>query len=68
MSKYDALWKYIGSRTERQIVLTFDEIAELAGVAVDHSFLMYKKELSEYGYEVEKISLKTQTVIFNRIA
>ena len=26
-----------------------------------------KKELIDYGYEVEKISMKEQTVIFNKI-
>lgn len=47
--------------------LTFDEIAEIAGIEIDHSFLKFKKELTEYGYEVGKISMKEQTVIFNKI-
>jgi len=29
--------------------LTFDEISDIAGIAIDHSFLKYKKELMEYG-------------------
>ena len=33
---------------------------------MDHSFLSYKKELSEYGYQVGKISMKEQTVLFNK--
>lgn len=34
---------------------------------VNHSFLKYKKELVEYGYEVGKISMKEKTVIFHKL-
>lgn len=64
MSKYDALWKYIQASGQPQLTLTFDEIAEISGIPLDHSFLKYKKELLAYGYEVRKISMKTQTVFF----
>lgn len=47
--------------------LTFDEIKGIAGIPIDHSFLNYKKELTEYGYQVGKISMKEQTVVFNKI-
>lgn len=47
--------------------LTFDEIQNIAGIPIDHSFLKYKKELVQYGYEVGKISMKEQTVIFNKM-
>lgn len=47
--------------------LTFNEIKDIAGIGIDHSFLKYKKELPEHGYEVGKISLKEQTVIFNKL-
>lgn len=47
--------------------LTFDEIKDIAGIPIDHSFLNYKKELAEYGYQVGKISMKEQTVVFNKI-
>ena len=30
---------------------------------IDHSFLTYKKELLEYGYEVAKISIKEKYVL-----
>lgn len=66
MSKYEPLWNYIRNRTEASFQLTFDEIHEIAGIAIDHSFFNYKKELLQYGYEVGKISLKGQTVIFNK--
>lgn len=40
---------------------------DIAGIAIDHSFLNYKKELLQYGCQVGKISLKEQTVIFNKV-
>ncbi|MCE5236534.1 MAG: hypothetical protein ABFC62_09665 [Clostridiaceae bacterium] len=67
MSKYDPLWDYVQKNGSPSFKLTFDEIKAIAGIAIDHSFLNYKKELAEYGYQVGKISLKEQTVIFNRI-
>lgn len=50
MSKYESLWNYIKSCDKDTIVLTFDEIADISAVPIDHSFLRYKKELTEYGY------------------
>lgn len=64
MSKYDNLWKYIQKSESPRLDLTFDEIERISGVPLDHSFLNFKKELTEYGYEVRKISMKTQTVLF----
>lgn len=66
MSKYDALWDYVKQNKSKDLRLTFEEIEEIAGIPIDHSFLKYKKELEEYGYRVGKISLKEKTVIFNR--
>lgn len=67
MSKYDELWMYIKNNDEDYIKLTFDEIAVIIGESIDHSFLKYKKQLIEYGYQVEKISMKEQTVIFKKV-
>ena len=64
MSKYNNLWEYIESCGKDPFVLTFEEINSIAGVPLDHSFLKYKKELLEYGYKVEKISMKEKKVIF----
>ena len=66
MSKYNALWEFIEKSGTPQVQLTFDEIHKIAGIEIDHSFLNYKKELIQYGYEVGKISLKEKTVIFNK--
>ncbi len=67
MSKYNALWEYVQKDGSPAIKLTFDEIQDAAGIAIDHSFLNYKKELTRYGYQVGKISLKDKTVIFTKI-
>ncbi len=67
MSKYDSLWEYVQKKGSPSFKLTFEEIQNIAGVPIDHSFLKYKKELTEYGYEVGKISMKEQTVIFHKI-
>ena len=67
MSKYNALWDYIAARSEPTFTLTFDEIHQIAGIEIDHSFLNYKKELFAFGYQVGKISLKAQTIEFRKL-
>lgn len=64
MSKYELLWKWIAENGTDSFKLTFDEIESIAGIPIDHSFLRYKKELLEYGFRVEKISMKEKTVAF----
>jgi len=66
MSKYTPLWEEIKVRNESVLKLTFDDIKNILGFEIDHSFLNYKKELLQYGFSVDKISLKNKTVIFNR--
>lgn len=66
MSKYKPLWDYV--RTQKvDSVLTFDRIEEILGISIDHSFLTYKKELSKYGWQVNKISMKNRTVSFIKL-
>lgn len=67
MSKYDNLWKWIKENGDDSFKLTYDEIEKIAGLPLDHSFLKYKKELTDYGYEVAKISMKEQTVAFRKV-
>lgn len=67
MSKYDALWEHIHRDGSQALMLTFTEILDIAGVPIDHSFLRYKKELPNYGYQVGKISIKRQTVEFLKL-
>ena len=66
MSQYDALWAYVQKDGSPTLKLTFAQIQEIAGIPIDHSFLKCKKELTDYGYQVGKISMKEQTVIFKR--
>lgn len=66
MSKYEPLWNWIKENGTNSFKLTFEEIEKIAGIPIDHSFLNYKKELLDYGFKVGKISLKEQTVAFNR--
>ncbi len=67
MSKYNGLWKYIEKHGLHSFELSFDEIRDIAGIEIDHSFLNYKKELLQYGYRVKKISLKDKAVFFQKI-
>jgi len=66
-SKYEPLWNYIKDHNKESYKLSFNEIFNILGFNIDHSFLTYKKELTEYGYTVGKISMKEKTVIFNKI-
>ena len=67
MSKYYALWAWIRENGTDSFQLTFAEIEQIAGLPIDHSFLTYKKELMDYGYQVGKASMKEQTVFFQKL-
>ena len=54
MSKYESLWNWIKENGTDSFKLTFDEIEKIAGLPIDHSLLVYKKELTEYGFMVGK--------------
>ena len=66
MSKYEALWEYVKSNAGSSLLLTFEEINNIIGFPMDHSFLTFKNELIDYGYHVAKISLKDNIVIFEK--
>lgn len=51
---------------KQSLKLTFDEIQNIAGVPIDHLFLNFKKELTNYGYQVGKISMKEKSVSFEK--
>ena len=67
MSKYEPLWKYLKENNKENYKLSYDKIKNILGFEIDHSFITYKKELKEYGYEVGEISMKEKTIIFNKI-
>ena len=66
MCKYDPLWAYLQVQCSQTLMLSFAEIETVCGLPIDHSFLKYKKELLAYGWQVEKISMKQQTVRFRK--
>lgn len=66
MSKYEPLWKYIKDNNKDLYILSYEEIKNILGFNIDHSFLIFKKELINYGYEVTKISMKEKTVKVNK--
>ncbi len=67
MSKYEPLWKYLKDNNKESYKLSYEEIKNIIGFEINHSFLTYKKEARDYGYEVVKISMKEKTVNFNKI-
>lgn len=68
MSKYMPLWNYIKENKKEEYQLSYEEIKNILGFEIDHSFLTYKKELQEYGYQVKKISMKEKKVFFDKIS
>ena len=66
MSKYEPLWNYIRDKSLDNYKLSYEEIKEILGFNLDHSFLTYKKELLEYGYEVKKISIKEKNILITK--
>ena len=67
MSKYEPLWKYLKDNNKEKYILSYEEIKNIIGFQIDHSFLTYKKEAKEFGYEAYKVSMKEKTVIFNKV-
>lgn len=67
MNKYEPLWKYLKENNQEDYKLSYEEIRNILGFDIDYSFLTYKKELNEYGYEVGKISMKEKTIIFIKL-
>ena len=67
MSKYDPLWVHVAAMDGETVTLSFDQVAQVLGFPIDHSFLNFKKELAAYGWQVGPISLKNQTVRFTRV-
>ena len=66
MHSYQPLWEWLARRNEKTVTLTFSEIAGIAGVPMNHSFLNKKKELTAYGWRVGQIALKAKTVTFEK--
>ncbi|MCI8348037.1 MAG: hypothetical protein HFE74_01210 [Firmicutes bacterium] len=67
MSKYDPLWNYLKENKKDSYKLSYEEIKDILNFDIDHSFLTYKKDAKDYGYEVGKISMKDKTVIIKKV-
>lgn len=63
MSKYEPLWNYLKENKKDNYKLSFEEIKNILGFEIDHSFLTYKKELKEYGYEVGVLNIKKYLIL-----
>lgn len=61
------LWVFLECDGSEHLQLSFSRIEEILTFPLDHSFLNAKKESLIYGYEVKKISMKQQWVLFERI-
>ena len=64
MSKYQKLWEYIEKQDKEELTLSFEKAGLVLGFPVDHSFLSFKKELSAFGFQVGKISMKNKSISF----
>lgn len=67
MSKYNPLWEWIAENGQDCFKLSYTQIENILGFPIDHSFLKFKKELLGYGYQVGKISMKEETVAFEKV-
>jgi hypothetical protein len=67
MNKYDPLWKHLQTDGREMFRLSYDEIKSILGFSIDHSFLTYKKEAVQFGYQVGKISMKEKHITFNKL-
>ncbi|MDR1034045.1 MAG: hypothetical protein LBL41_04695 [Bifidobacteriaceae bacterium] len=69
MSKYEPLWKHLQTCADGRdtFTLTFDDVHNVLGFDIDHSFLNAKKEAMQFGYQVGKVSLKEKRVTFQRL-
>ena len=66
MSKFDPLWRYVQDQPGERLVLSFEQIAQICGLPIDHSFLNAKRELLAAGWRVGKISLNRTTLTFDK--
>ena len=66
MSKYEPLWIYLKKEQKESFRLSFDDILNILGFKIDHTYIKYKNEAKDYGYEVIKISLKEKYIIISK--
>jgi hypothetical protein len=57
MSKYDPLWRHLQADGSQTLKLSFEDVQKILGFPIDHSFLTYKKEAGQFGYQVGKMNI-----------
>lgn len=67
MCKYNPLWEAVKKDKRISFDLSFDEIKEIIGSPIDHSFFKSKDELLNFGYCVTEISLTKKIVTFSKL-
>jgi len=67
MSKYKPLWEHLRADGRESIQLSFDEIRDILGFDIDHSFLNYKKEAVNFNYQIAKVNIKKRSVLFYKL-
>ena len=68
MSRYERLWLYLKDNNLDEYKMSFEEINNILGFSIDHSFLKYKKDCLNYGYQVIKIRLKEKFVLVRKVS
>lgn len=58
LSKYEPLWRFLSGDGSGCIQFSFERIDEILGFPLDYSFLNYKQEAEQYGYNSERSALK----------
>ncbi len=67
VSPYQPLWDYIRSSGERELCLTYAQIAEITGRPFDAEFLFRRKELLRCGYYTCHLSCRYKSVTFHKV-
>jgi hypothetical protein len=64
MSKYKPLWKHLQDDGNPLLEFIFDEIKEIVGLDIDHTFSTYRNEVRQFGYQVVKFSVRKKRITF----
>lgn len=67
MSKYSPLWEHVEKTNIFPLTMSFENIRNVLGFEIDHSFLNCKKEAKDHCFAVKKISLKEKSVTFDKL-
>ena len=60
ISKYQKLWDYIKNVDKSEILISFEDVKNICGFGIDHSFLRYKKSWKILDMKLKKFHWKTK--------